>query len=176
MFILIPFECVIHQNVQAAQVSPLQEQLLHAGRLTNAAFRAKISSLRRGYTVFRAQGCYYSFRLITQLKEISLLRKGGSWGWANGAYCSPDPCSDLRRRKHFGVQHVRVCESVCVWRSGRTTGVCCAVLCWTPAGALLKPNTHTHTLLCFSEHKSLLSELWISLCMFWREVSQTCAR
>lgn len=53
--------------------------LTHGGsrRVTTAAFGAKIS-LRQVYSVFSAQGCYYSFKVITQLEEISLLRKGGN--------------------------------------------------------------------------------------------------
>jgi len=136
---------------------------------------AKNSCLHQGYTVFNAQGSYYSVRVITQPKETSLLRKGGDWGWASGGYCSPDPCSDFREGGSTLEESMCACVCVCMcvyikgwlsqegcaelcvpgwawsWGSGRTTRECYAALCWNPAGSLLNSDaceyalTLTHT-------------------------------
>ena len=101
-------------------------------RVIIAASGAKISSLRRVYTVCSAPGCYYSFKVITQLKEISLMREGGGRvARLMGPIVLLIHVSDFREGgKHFGVEHVCVhvyiyiymcvcvCVSVCVWRGG----------------------------------------------------------
>lgn len=71
-----------------------------------------------------APGCYYSFKVITQLKEISLMREGGGrLAGLMGPIVLLIHVSDFREGgKHFGVEHVCVCMfiyiCVCVWRGG----------------------------------------------------------